>query len=99
MFERWIGFGEEGDANGRALERLVIFDSDQNFHFELARGHGVEREGPTPAAAQGLAPPITGTQAHEHAPGTRPTGAAAGTAPSGATPPSTSAGDGFRDQF
>ncbi len=33
----------------QGLDRLAIFDSDQNFHFELARGRGVQHVGVTGA--------------------------------------------------
>jgi len=46
-----------------SLERLAIFDSDQNFHFELARGRGVQHVGVTgaevPASSEGHPPPTT----------------------------------------
>jgi serine/threonine protein kinase len=70
----------------RTLEQLVIFDSDQNFHFELARGGGVQHVGlggtseghaPTEPTAPHDPPPSHG---HDE------------------TPP-TGSGDGFRDQF
>jgi serine/threonine-protein kinase len=79
----------------RSIERLVIFDSDQNFHFELARGHGVEREASS-------APPSSGAQPHEPGAGTHAGGAPPGSQAAGVRPPPTSAastGDGFRDQF
>ncbi len=54
----------------RGLERLAIFDSDQNFHFELARGRGVQHVGVTgaelPEASphSTTAPPPTTTSGH-----------------------------------
>ena len=41
---RPVRIGVECDGY-RSLDRLAIFDSDQNFHFELARGRGVQRVG------------------------------------------------------
>ncbi len=47
----------------RTLERLAIFDSDQNFHFELSRGRGVQHIGVT-----GDEVPAEGAHPHEETP-------------------------------
>jgi serine/threonine protein kinase len=73
----------------RTLEQLVIFDTDQNFHFELARGGGVQHVGlPGPSDHGTTATDPTHHdgvphEAHPHEEATPPTGS----------------GDGFRDQF
>ncbi len=54
----------------RTLEQLVIFDSDQNFHFELARGGGVQHVGLGPATSAPHEPTPTG---HEERPAPPPT--------------------------
>jgi serine/threonine-protein kinase len=63
-----IRIGVERDGY-RSLERLAIFDSDQNFHFELARGRGVQHVGVSgdevaEPAHGGTAPPPSSGSGH-----------------------------------
>jgi hypothetical protein len=72
----------------RTLEQLVIFDSDQQFHFELARGRGVQHVGLGGSEERGSEDHGTTVPAHDPPPHVE----------GPATPP-TGSGDGFRDQF
>jgi serine/threonine-protein kinase len=61
-----VRIGVERDGY-RGLERLAIFDSDQNFHFELSRGRGVQHVGvagdevPETTSTHTTPPPSTGS--------------------------------------
>jgi serine/threonine-protein kinase len=67
----------------RGLERLAIFDSDQNFHFELSRGRGVQHVG-----VSGDEVPEAPAGGHEHTDTPPPPSTGSG-----------HGGGAFRDQF